>query len=240
MTFPKPMAAAEISVKILVVEDEKKVAAFIRRGLVEQSYSVDMAHDGMEGERLARSSTYDAIILDLMLPRKSGFALCRAIRTFDVRVPILILTALDSTEDKLQGLEAGADEYLPKPFEFRELLAHLRSLMRRRESLPSSGLLRLADLQMDLITRKVTRGGQSLALTAREFALLEYFLRNHGRVITRTEIAQKVWETSFDSESNVIDVYVSFLRKKIDKGFPEKLIHTLVGVGYVLRTGEPA
>lgn len=226
--------------KILVVEDEKKVAAFIRRGLVEQSYTVDMAHDGMEGERLARSSTYDAIVLDLMLPRKSGFALCRAIRTFDVRVPILILTALDSTEDKLQGLEAGADEYLPKPFEFRELLAHLRSLMRRRESLPSSGLLRLADLQMDLITRKVSRGGQNLALTAREFALLEYFLRNHGRVITRTEIAQKVWETSFDSESNVIDVYVSFLRKKIDKGFPEKLIHTLVGVGYVLRTGEAA
>ncbi|MBW8888182.1 MAG: response regulator transcription factor [Fibrobacteres bacterium] len=226
--------------KILVVEDEKKVAAFIRRGLIEQSYSVDMAHDGMEGERLARGSTYDAIILDLMLPRKSGFALCRAIRTFDVRVPILILTALDSTEDKLQGLEAGADEYLPKPFEFRELLAHLRSLMRRRENLPSSGLLRLADLQMDLITRKVSRGGQNLALTAREFALLEYFLRNHGRVITRTEIAQKVWETSFDSESNVIDVYVSFLRKKIDKGFPEKLIHTLVGVGYVLRTGEPA
>lgn len=226
--------------KILVVEDEKKVAAFIRRGLVEQSYSVDMAHDGVEGERLARGNTYDAIILDLMLPRKSGFALCRAIRTFDPRVPILILTALDSTEDKLQGLEAGADEYLPKPFEFRELLAHLRSLLRRRESLPSSGLLRVADLQMDLITRKVSRGGQNLALTAREFALLEYFLRNTGRVITRTEIAQKVWETSFDSESNVIDVYVSFLRKKIDKGFPEKLIHTLVGVGYVLRTEEPA
>jgi two-component system copper resistance phosphate regulon response regulator CusR len=227
-------------VKILVVEDEKKVAAFIRRGLVEQSYSVDMAHDGMEGERLARASTYDAIILDLMLPRKSGFALCRAIRTFDARVPILILTALDSTEDKLQGLEAGADEYLPKPFEFRELLAHLRSLMRRRESLPSSGVLRLADLQMDLITRKVSRDGQNLALTAREFALLEYFLRNTGRVITRTEIAQKVWETSFDSESNVIDVYVSFLRKKIDKAYPQKLIHTLVGVGYVLRSGEPA
>lgn len=226
--------------KILVVEDEKKVAAFIRRGLVEQSYSVDMAHDGVEGERLARGNTYDAIILDLMLPRKSGFALCRAIRTFDPRVPILILTALDSTEDKLQGLDAGADEYLPKPFEFRELLAHLRSLLRRRESLPSSGLLRIADLQMDLITRKVSRGGQNLALTAREFALLEYFLRNTGRVITRTEIAQKVWETSFDSESNVIDVYVSFLRKKIDKGFPEKLIHTLVGVGYVLRTEEPA
>jgi two-component system copper resistance phosphate regulon response regulator CusR len=227
-------------VKILVVEDEKKVAAFIRRGLVEQSYSVDTAHDGVEGERMARGNAYDAIVLDLMLPRKSGFALCRAIRAFDARVPILILTALDSTEDKLQGLEAGADEYLPKPFEFRELLAHLRSLLRRRESLPSSGLLRVADLQMDLITRKVSRGGQNLALTAREFALLEYFLRNLGRVITRTEIAQKVWETSFDSESNVIDVYVSFLRKKIDKGFPEKLIHTLVGVGYVLRSGETA
>jgi DNA-binding response OmpR family regulator len=226
-------------VKILVVEDEKKVAAFIRRGLVEQSYSVDTAHDGVEGERLARSNAYDAIILDLMLPRKSGFALCRSIRAFDARVPILILTALDSTEDKLQGLESGADEYLPKPFEFRELLAHLRALLRRRENLPSSGILRLADLQMDLVSRKVSRGGQSLALTAREFALLEYFLRNPGRVITRTEIAQKVWETSFDSESNVIDVYVSFLRKKIDKGFPEKLIHTLVGVGYVLRSGEP-
>lgn len=225
--------------KILIVEDEKKVAAFIRRGLVEQSYSVDTAHDGMEGERLARSNAYDAIVLDLMLPRKSGFALCRSIRSFDARVPILILTALDSTEDKLQGLEAGADEYLPKPFEFRELLAHLRSLLRRRESLPSSGILKVADLQMDLVSRKVSRGDQKLALTAREFALLEYFLRNTGRVITRTEIAQKVWETSFDSESNVIDVYVSFLRKKLDKGFPEKLIHTLVGVGYVLRPGEP-
>lgn len=224
--------------KILIVEDEKKVAAFIRRGLVEQSYSVDTAHDGVEGERLARSNAYDAIVLDLMLPRKSGFALCRSIRSFDPRVPILILTALDSTEDKLQGLEAGADEYLPKPFEFRELLAHLRSLLRRRESLPSSGLLKVADLQMDLVSRKVSRGGQNLALTAREFALLEYFLRNKGRVITRTEIAQKVWETSFDSESNVIDVYVSFLRKKLDKGFSEKLIHTLVGVGYVLRSGE--
>lgn len=224
--------------KILIVEDEKKVAAFIRRGLVEQSYSVDTAHDGVEGERLARSNAYDAIVLDLMLPRKSGFALCRSIRSFDARVPILILTALDSTEDKLQGLEAGADEYLPKPFEFRELLAHLRSLLRRRESLPSSGILKVADLQMDLVSRKVSRGGQNLALTAREFALLEYFLRNTGRVITRTEIAQKVWETSFDSESNVIDVYVSFLRKKLDKGFPEKLIHTLVGVGYVLRSGE--
>jgi two-component system copper resistance phosphate regulon response regulator CusR len=225
-------------VKILIVEDEKKVAAFIRRGLLEQSYSVDTAHDGVEGERLARSNAYDAIVLDLMLPRKSGFALCRSIRSFDARVPILILTALDSTEDKLQGLEAGADEYLPKPFEFRELLAHLRSLLRRRESLPSSGILKVADLQMDLVSRKVSRGGQNLALTAREFALLEYFLRNKGRVITRTEIAQKVWETSFDSESNVIDVYVSFLRKKLDKGFPEKLIHTLVGVGYVLRSGE--
>ncbi len=224
--------------KILLVEDEKKVASFIRNGLMEQSYSVDMAFDGIQGERMARATNYDAILLDVMIPLKSGFALCRSIRSFDSRVPIMMLTALDSTEDKLQGLDAGADEYLAKPFEFRELLAHLRSLLRRRTSQPSATVLEVGDLRMNLDSRTVTRAGRPIVLTAREFALLEFFLRSRNRVISRTEIAERVWETSFDSESNVIDVYVSFLRKKLDRGFDQKLIHTLVGVGYILKAPE--
>lgn len=202
---------------------------------MEQSYSVDAAFDGLEGERMAKANSYDAVILDLMLPRKSGFALCKSIRSFDVRIPILILTALDSTEDKIQGLEAGADEYLAKPFEFRELLAHLRALLRRRANLSSSSMLAVGDLRMDLAAHKVTREGRHINMTAREFALLEFFLRNRNRVITRTEIAQRVWDTSFDSESNVIDVYVSFLRKKLDRDFDYKFIQTLIGVGYILK-----
>lgn len=224
--------------QILLIEDEKKVASFIRKGLVEQGFFVDMAFDGLDGERLARANVYDAIILDLMLPRKSGFAVCKSIRSFDPQIPILLLTALDSTEDKLQGLEAGADDYLAKPFEFRELIIHLRALLRRRANLSSSSILQNGDLILKLASRTVTRRGQPISLTSREFALLEFFMRNKNRVISRTEIAERVWETSFDSESNVIDVYVSFLRKKVDRDFEEKLIHTMIGVGYVLKTND--
>ncbi len=221
--------------KILLVEDEKKVASFIRKGLMEQSYSVDLAEDGLEGEKLACANQYDALILDVMLPRKSGFAVCRSIREVNAQVPIIMLTALDSTDDKLQGLDAGADDYLANPFEFRELLARLRAQFRRRHNHNAPALLELADLRVDLAARSVTRSSQAVMLTSKEFALLEYLLRNRKRVVSRTELAEHVWDSCFDSESNVIDVYVSLLRRKIDRDFPRKLIHTVIGVGYVLR-----
>jgi heavy metal response regulator len=224
--------------KILLVEDEVKVASFIRQGLVEQSYAVDVAHDGVQGERLARENEYDVLIVDVMLPRKSGFALVRSIRSVHGSVPILMLTALDTTDDKVQGFDAGADDYLVKPFEFRELLARLRALMRRKTDQASGALLQVADLSMDLHSRAVTRGGKTIELTSREYALLEFLMRNRRRVVSRAEISEHVWDTSFDSESNVIDVYVSFLRRKIDRDFEPKLIHTVVGMGYVLKDGE--
>jgi DNA-binding response OmpR family regulator len=222
-------------VRILLVEDEKKVASFIKKGLLEQSYAVDVAEDGLEGEKLALANSYDALILDVMLPRKSGFAVCRSVRAVNAHIPIIMLTALDSTDDKLQGLDAGADDYLPKPFEFRELLARLRAQFRKRHNHATPALLQIADLSMDLATHSVTRSTQPIALTSKEFALLEYLLRNRKRVVSRTELAEHVWDISFDSESNVIDVYVSLLRRKIDRDFTPKLIHTVVGLGYVLK-----
>ena len=226
--------------KILLVEDERKVASFISQGLTEQLFTVDAAHDGIEGERLARLNEYDAIIIDVMLPRKSGFALCRSIRDFNPAVPIMFLTALETTDDKIHGFDAGADDYLVKPFEFRELVARLRALLRRKSEQSSAGEIRVADLTVDLRNRRVTRGDQPIDLTAREFALLEFLARNRKRIVSRAEIAEHVWETSFDSESNVIDVYVSFLRRKIDRDRAPKLIHTVVGMGYVLREEDRA
>ncbi len=224
--------------KILVIEDEIKVASFIRQGLTEQSYTVDVAHDGIEGERMAHDAPYDVVMIDIMLPRKSGFAVCRSIREFDQDVPILMLTALDSTDDKLQGFDAGADDYLVKPFEFRELLARIRALVRRRGDIAGNAELRVADLLLDARAHAVTRSGKRIDLTAREYALLEFLMRNRKRVVSRAEIAERVWETSFDSESNVIDVYISFLRRKIDRGHRVKLIHTIVGMGYMIREDE--
>jgi DNA-binding response OmpR family regulator len=221
--------------KILVVEDDKKVALFIKKGLIEQSYAVDIAEDGEQGELLAGENTYDIILIDIMIPRKSGFSLCKCIRAFNPSVPILMLTALDSTEDKLRGFDAGADDYLVKPFEFQELLARIRALLRRRANQDSPTVLRIADLEMNLQTHEVKRAGTVIACTTREFALLEYLLRHRNKMVTRTEIAEHVWDTSFDTGSNVIDVYVSFLRKKIDTGFIPKLIHTIVGIGYILK-----
>ncbi len=226
--------------KILLVEDEKKVASFIKKGLQEQAYSVDIALDGAEGERLALASKYDAVILDVMLPHKSGFAVCRTLRGCVPEMPILMLTALDSTDDKLQGLDAGADDYLVKPFEFRELLARLRALFRRAGATRGgeTAVLTCADLTLNLHSRQVVRSGRRIELTSKEFALLEYFLRHRRRVIPRTELAEHVWDIRFDTESNVIDVYVSFLRKKIDRDFQPKLIHTVIGAGYVLRDDD--
>ncbi len=221
--------------KILLVEDEPKVAAFIKKGLEEQSYEVEQAYDGNFGLKMALQNEYDLIILDIILPHMSGLEVCRAVRKKNMQVPILMLTALGSTDDKITGLDAGADDYLTKPFEFKELLARLRALTRRAADNGSSEKLSIADLEMDMDSKMVTRAGKPINLTAREFALLHYLLRNRGRVVSRVDITENVWETSFDTGSNVIDVYINFLRKKIDKGFPSRLIHTLVGMGYVLK-----
>ncbi len=222
--------------KILLVEDDKKIAMFIKKGLVEQAYSVDIASDGDEGELLAGDNDYDIILIDIMIPKKSGFSLCKCIRASNPTVPIMMLTALDSTDDKLRGFDAGADDYLVKPFEFLELLARIRALLRRRAAgQDTPGMLQYADLEMDLATHTVKRSGKTVDCTAREFALLEYMLRHRNKVVTRTEIAEHVWDTSFDTGSNVIDVYVSFLRKKLDMDFSPKMIHTIVGVGYILK-----
>ena len=222
--------------KILLVEDEPSVAAFLHQGLTEQDYTVDLAADGLLGLHRAQSTQYDCLILDQMLPGLSGLEVCRQVRAHDPGVPILMLTALGETDDKIRGLDAGADDYLVKPFAFAELLARLRALVRRRTDAPAATApLRLADLTLDPATKRVERAGQPIQLTAREFALLEYLLRHQGRVVSRAELLEHVWDMNFDTGSNVIDVYINFLRKKADKGFATKLIHTLVGMGYVLR-----
>lgn len=221
--------------KILLIEDEPKVAAFIKRGLEEQSYEVDQAFDGSLGIRLALQKEYDVIILDIILPNLSGLDVCREIRRHNSTVSILMLTALGTTDDKIIGLDAGADDYLTKPFEFKELLARIRAISRRSSEGSVGEKLIVGDLEMDVSRKTVTRGGKPLNLTAREFALLHYLLRNKGRVVSRVDITEQVWETSFDTGSNVIDVYINFLRKKVDKGYDTKLIHTLVGMGYVLK-----
>lgn len=221
--------------KILLVEDEPKVASFLHQGLTEQHHTVDLAADGLLGLRLAQAGGYDLLILDTLLPGLSGLEVCRQVRAQDTSVPILMLTALGETDDKIRGLDAGADDYLVKPFAFQELLARIRALTRRRHEAPAAAVLRLADLTLDPVRKIVQRAGQVVQLTAREFALLEYLLRNQNRVVSRVDILEHVWETSFDTGSNVIDVYINFLRKKLDKDFTPKLIHTLVGMGYVMK-----
>lgn len=224
--------------KILLIEDEPKVASFIKKGLEEQTYEVDQAYDGTFGVKLALQNEYDLVILDLILPNMSGLDVCREIRKHNTNVCILMLTALGSTDDKIIGLDAGADDYLAKPFEFKELLARIRALSRRGTENVSGEKLRISDLEMDVVKKTVHRAGKPVSLTAREFSLLYYLLRNQGRVVSRVDITEQVWETSFDTGSNVIDVYINFLRKKIDKDHPTKLIHTLVGMGYVLKDQE--
>ncbi|MCJ8167494.1 response regulator transcription factor [Pontibacter sp. E15-1] len=221
--------------KILLVEDEPKVASFIKKGLEEQTYEVDQAYDGTFGVRLALQHDYDLVILDVILPNISGLDVCRQIRQHNTTVAILMLTALGSTDDKITGLDAGADDYLTKPFEFKELLARIRALKRRGAEVPAGEVLRVADLELDLTRKTVLRAGKPINLTAREFSLLHFLMRNRGRVVSRVDITEQVWETSFDTGSNVIDVYINFLRKKVDKAHHTKLIHTLVGMGYVLK-----
>ena len=221
-------------VRILVVEDEKKVASFIKRGLEEEGYAVDVAADGEEGLTLALTRVHDLIILDIRLPKMDGLRVLQALRQDGVTAPVLLLTVRATIEDKVLGLDAGADDYLTKPFAFQELVARVRALLRRRmEGEPT--VLRSGDLRLDPARRSVTRGDEKIDLTPREFALLDYFMRNPGRVLTRTMIAEHVWDYSFDTSTNVIDVYVNYLRKKVDAGREPKLLHTIRGVGYMLK-----
>ncbi|HEY3370528.1 MAG TPA: response regulator transcription factor [Prolixibacteraceae bacterium] len=222
--------------KILVVEDEPKVASFVKRGLEENGFVCDLAFDGLMGQRMFGKGDYDLLILDINLPYKNGVTLCKEIRSSDQKIPVIMLTALGTTEDKLSGFDSGADDYLVKPFEFRELLARIRSLLKRISIAETGGnLLAFLDLKVNLSTYEVTRGERKIDLTQKEFALLVYLLRNKGRVVSRIEIAENVWDINFDTGTNIIDVYVNFLRKKIDKDFPHKLIHTQTGVGYILK-----
>jgi len=221
--------------RVLIVEDDRRLVRALRRVLEEERYTVDEAFDGTDGEELARSGEYDFIVLDGMLPGRDGVAVCQNLRRQRVATPILMLTARDTVEDRVKGLDAGADDYLVKPFASVELLARLRSLGRRRTEELAEAKLDIADLVMDLVRHEVTRAGATIELTAREFALLEYFLRHPGQVLTRTQILTAVWRYDTEVVSNVVDIYVHYLRDKIDKGFEQKLLHTVRGVGYALR-----
>lgn len=220
--------------RLLVVEDEKKVASFIKKGLEEEHYAVDVAEDGEMGLYMTETNDYDLIVLDLMIPKIDGWELLRRIRANQNNVPILILTARDSVEDRVRGLNGGCDDYLTKPFAFAELLARIRALL-RREKLEKEPMLKVGDLTLSLVTHRVMRKGKEIELTSKEYALLEYFMRNPDRILTRAMIAEHVWDYHFDSTTNVIDVYVNYLRKKIDKDFEPKLIHTIRGVGYMMK-----
>jgi len=217
--------------RILIVEDNPKMASAIERGLQESGYAVDISHNGFDGEELAAVEPYDLILLDLMLPDRDGIEVCRNLRRRSVATPILMLTALSATEEKIDGLDAGADDYITKPFEFDELLARVRAILRRGEA-TESRTLRHDDLELDLYTRRMTRGEAQHELSNKEFALLEYLMRNPDRVLSRTQIGEKVWDMNFEASSNVIDVYISSLRKKVDRFQERELIHTVKGAGY--------
>jgi len=223
--------------RILLAEDEQKVASFIRRGLEAEQYAVDVVHDGETALARITGGDYDLLILDVMLPKRDGLAVLKEIRARKLSVPVLLLTARDTVADKVAGLDSGADDYLTKPFAFEELVARVRALLRRGGP-AAPAVLRVADLKLDPVTREVTRSGKRIDLTAKEYALLEFFLRRAGHVVSRAVIAHHVWGVDFDTFTNVIDVYVNYLRKKIDADFEPKLLHTVRGVGYVLK--EPA
>ncbi len=220
--------------RILVVEDEKKVASFIKRGLEEESFTVDVAYDGEEGRYMAETNQYDLILMDVMLPKKDGLTVVRELREKGIAVPVLCLTTKDTVDDIVSGLDSGSDDYLTKPFAFAELLARVRALLRRGTQ-DRGAEINFADLRLDPVAHKVWRGNKEIDLTAKEYSLLEYFMRNANQTLTRTMIAEHVWDYTFDSFTNIIDVYVNYLRKKIDKDFDKKLIHTVRGAGYVLK-----
>ncbi len=221
--------------RILVIEDEKKIADFIRRGLREEGYTVEVAEDGETGYELAGTSDFDLILMDVMLPKIDGVTLTRKLREEGTRTPILMLTAKSALQDKVSGLDSGADDYLTKPFAFEELLARIRAILRKNSVQASPTRLQVGDLVLDLITHRVARAGQAVECSAREYALLEYLMRHAGEVVTRTMIAEHVWDVNFDTFTNVIDVYISYLRNKIDPPPRRKLIHTVRGRGYMLK-----
>jgi DNA-binding response OmpR family regulator len=224
-------------IKILLIEDEKKIADTLSKGLSELHYYVETAYDGKIGLRLFDAGTFNLVITDINLPGINGYDLCKIIRSRNQHVPLIMLTALGNTSDKIEGFDAGADDYLVKPFEFKELLARIRALLKRtiNQQLPTGNILRVADLELNVDSLEVTRNGKEISLTAKEFQLLEYFMRNRNRVVSRADIAERVWDLDFDTKTNVIDVYVNFLRKKIDREFEQKLIQTQVGMGYIMK-----
>ncbi len=220
---------------ICLIEDEQKVAAFICKGLEEQGYTVKAADTGADGKKILAQENFDVVILDVMLPDMNGIDLCKFIRQTDTTTPILMLTALNQVHDKVQGLKAGADDYLVKPFHFSELLARLEALMRRNKSKEDNHLLTFDDLKLDTWTKTAERDGRQITLTAKEYTLLELFMRNPNKILSREYIAEQVWEIGFDTGTNFIDVYVNYLRKKMEKDFKSKLIHTVIGMGYILK-----
>ncbi|MBN1989434.1 MAG: response regulator transcription factor [Bacteroidales bacterium] len=225
--------------KILIVEDEPKVANFIKKGLDELSFSVEVVYDGIAGRDRAITASFDVIILDVNLPGISGFDICKYMRDRANFTPVLMLTALGSTDDKLAGFDSGADDYLVKPFEFRELVARVRALIKRAQVVKRpQNVITISNLEINTDAKTVKRHDTLIELTAKEFNLLEYLVKNQGRVISRAEISEHIWDINFDTGTNIIDVYVNFLRKKIDRDFTPKLIHTVIGMGYILKEGD--
>jgi two-component system, OmpR family, copper resistance phosphate regulon response regulator CusR len=223
--------------RILLLEDEKKIADAIAKGLGELGFDVEVAYDGHIGLKVFGYKKFDMVITDINMPGINGYELCKKIRSTNQNIPVIMLTALGATDDKVEGFEAGADDYLVKPFEFRELLARIRALIKRsaRENVPEGNILKVADLEMNLDSKEVMRAGKQVLLTLKEFQLLEYFMRNCNRMLSRADIVEKVWGLDFDTKTNVIDVYVNFLRKKIDRDFESRLIHTHIGMGYMMK-----
>ena len=219
--------------RILIVEDDRKVGAFLQKGLREEQYAVDVCRDGEEALEWASISSYDVIVLDIMLPKKDGFAVCRELRQKGMLTPILMLTAKDSVEDKVSGLTEGADDYLTKPFSFEELLARIRALLRRTQDYKTK-VLRVGDLEMDTAKRQAIRAGKQIPLSGKEYALLEYLMRNKGRVVTESMIVEHVWDMNYEGTSNIVNVYINYLRKKIDSEFEVKLVRTIRGHGYTI------
>ena len=223
--------------KILIVEDEQKIADTLKLGLTENGFYVEVAYNGNIGYKLFQTHTFNLIVLDINLPGMNGYELCKLIRAGNIRIPVIMLTALSSLEDKIEGYDAGADDYLIKPFEFKELLMKIRVLLKRtmNQSLPMGTVLKAGDLEMNLDSKEVKRGDTVINLTVKEFQLLEYLLRNKNKVVSRADIAVNVWDIDFDTNTNVIDVYINYVRNKVDKPFKEKLIQTHVGMGYILK-----
>ncbi len=223
--------------RVLLIEDEPDLASFIKKGLKSQSHEIDLAFDGKVGKSFFERTLYDIAIVDINIPYINGFELCKIFKSHEPKVPILLLTALDSIDDKTEGFNSGADDYLVKPFEFQELILRIAALNKRQQLNynPYKDTIKIADLEMNTHIKTVTRAGELIELTSKEFSLLEYLMRNQGKIVSRVEISEKVWEINFDTNTNIIDVYVNYLRNKIDKKYTPKLIHTVVGMGYVLR-----